>query len=36
MLGSEIVVLMTLSLFPRQDDDLPTLIRESLEHPASF
>src|SRR2546427_6113495 len=36
MLGSEVVVLMTLSLFPCEDDDLPTLVRESLEHPASF
>jgi hypothetical protein len=36
MLGSEVVVLMTLSLFPREDDDLPALIRKSFEHPASF
>jgi hypothetical protein len=27
---------MTLSLFPCEDDDLPTLVRESFEHPASF
>src|SRR5688572_8020710 len=36
MLGSEVVVLMTLSLFPCEDDDLPALIRKSFEHPASF
>jgi hypothetical protein len=36
MLGSEVIVLMTLSLFPCEDDDLPTLVRESFEHPASF
>jgi hypothetical protein len=27
---------MTLSLFPCEDDDLPTLIRKSFEHPASL
>jgi hypothetical protein len=36
MLGSEVVVLMTLCLFPRENDDLPALIRKSFEHPASF
>src|SRR5262245_13205949 len=36
MLSSEVVVLMTLSLFPCEDDDLPALIRKSFEHPASF
>jgi hypothetical protein len=36
VLCSEIVILMTLGLFPREDDDLPTLVRESFEHPASF
>src|SRR2546423_14723811 len=36
MLGSEVIVLVTLSLFPCEDDDLPALIRESFEHPASF
>jgi hypothetical protein len=36
MLGSEVVVLMTLSLFPRENDDFPALIRKSFEHPASF
>jgi hypothetical protein len=36
MLGPKVIVLMTLSLFPCEDDDLPTLVRESLEHPASF
>src|SRR6266513_5409532 len=36
MLGSEVIVLMTLSLFPCEDDDLPTFIRKSFEHPASF
>ena len=36
MLGSEIVVLMTLGLFPREDDDLATFVRESFEHPASL
>jgi len=27
---------MAFSLFPREDDDLPALIRKSFEHPASF
>jgi len=26
---------MTLGFLSRQDDDLPTLVRESFEHPAS-
>ena len=34
--GPQIIVLVTLSLLPRQDDDLSTLIRESFEHPSSF
>ena len=36
MLGPEVVVLMTLGLLSREDDDLPTLVRESFEHPASL
>jgi hypothetical protein len=36
VLGSEVVVLVTLGFLSRQDDDLPTLVRESFEHPASL
>jgi hypothetical protein len=36
VLGPEVVVLVTLCLFPSEDDDLPALIRKSFEHPASF
>jgi hypothetical protein len=36
VLGSEVVVLVTLGFLARQDDDLPTLVRESFEHPTSL
>ena len=36
MLRPQIVILVALGFLARQDDDLPALIRESFEHPASF
>src|SRR6185436_6492519 len=36
MLRPQIVVLVALGFLARQDDDLPALIRESFEPPASF
>jgi hypothetical protein len=36
MLRAQIVILVAFGFLARQDDDLPALIRESFEHPASF
>jgi len=36
VLRPEIIVLVPLGFFTREDNDLPTLVRESFEHPASL
>src|SRR5690606_29384606 len=36
MFRAQIIVLVALSLFPSQDDDLPAFVRESFEHPSSL